>query len=68
MKTINGKIYPFWGQFVDKSEEFTGGVLVGQDFACGFDVKYGGVTGGDPGWITFSGYGGHTWRIHQVKP
>jgi len=35
-------------------------------WGCGFDVKVGGISG-DPnnkdGWITFSGYGGHTWRI-----
>lgn len=102
METINGKIYPFWSQFVDKSDEFKGGVLedqgdsmdrmlgfkparttikqihlrpngndsaffevIGQDFAAGFDVKYGGVTAGESGWITFSGYGGHTWRIRK---
>lgn len=37
--------------------------VVGKDFECGFDVGHGGVTGGDPGWITFSGYLGHSWRI-----
>jgi len=104
METINGKVYPFWSQFVDKSNEFKGGVLedqgdsmdrrigfkpsqtiivliqlrpngkdsaffevIGQDFTCGFDVQHGGVSAGDPGWITFSGYGGHLWRIHQIK-
>ena len=36
-----------------------------KEFTCGFGVKYGGVTGGDKGWITFSGYGGHTWRIKK---
>lgn len=35
----------------------------GKDFTCGFDVKHGGITAGEPGWITFSGYLGHTWRI-----
>lgn len=39
----------------------------GKDFSCGFDVKVGGVIGGEEGWITFSGYGGHTWRIKQKK-
>jgi hypothetical protein len=99
---INGKVYPFWGQFVDKSDEFKGGTLedfgdsmdrrmgfngatttivmihlrkngtdsaffevIGQDFSTGFDVKYGGVITGDDGWITFSGYGGHKWRIQK---
>lgn len=35
----------------------------GKDFECGLDVRYGGIVGGDVGWITFSGYGGHSWRI-----
>lgn len=35
----------------------------GKSFSCGFDVGVGGVTGGEPGWLTFCGYGGHTWRI-----
>ena len=35
----------------------------GKDFSCGFDVSYGGMGKGDEDWITFSGYGGHTWRI-----
>lgn len=89
---INDRHYPFWSQFVEKKDQFTGGVLqdfdggdfqtkirdvrltlngdnsaffevVGEDFSCGFDVQFGGVTTGDPGWITFSGYGGHIWRI-----
>jgi len=38
----------------------------GEDFGCGFDVTTGGVTAGDEGWITFSGYGGHTWRIKKL--
>jgi len=37
----------------------------GAEFGCGFDVQYGGVDSGEPGWITFHGYGGHTWRIKQ---
>lgn len=43
--------------------------VVGEDFSCGFDVGYGGISGnGDPGWITFSGYGGHQWKIRQPGP
>lgn len=38
----------------------------GKDFGCGFDVRSGGITAGEEGWITFSGYGGHTWRIKQL--
>jgi len=37
--------------------------VVGEKFSCGFDVHHGGVTMGEHGWITFSGYGGHSWRI-----
>ncbi len=39
--------------------------ISGEEYSCGFDVKYGGVMAGDEGWITFSGYLGHTWRIKQ---
>lgn len=39
----------------------------GEDFSCGFDVRYGGIVGGTPGWLTFSGYGGHTWRIKKPE-
>lgn len=39
--------------------------VVGEHFSCGFDVNHGGLVGGDKGWITFSGYGGHTWRIQS---
>jgi len=90
---INGKEYPLWSQFVEKSDEFIGRILEdsemgidgkttvtgitlrpngddsayftidGEDFSCGFDVKYGGITGGEDGWLTFSGYGGHTFRV-----
>jgi len=35
----------------------------GKDFICGFSTALGGVTTGEDGWITFSGYGGHKWRI-----
>ena len=98
---INGKEYPMWSQFVERQDEWIGGVLhdsgdsmdkamglgdltteitgielkangdsawfgvTGKDFDCGFSVEYGGITGGEEGWITFSGYGGHTWRIKQ---
>lgn len=39
----------------------------GKNFGCGFDVQVGGITGGEKGWITFSGYGGHEWRIKSLK-
>ncbi len=39
--------------------------VVGTDFTCGFDVAYGGIEGGDEDWTTFSGYGGHSWRIKK---
>lgn len=37
----------------------------GKGFSCGFDVGVGGVTAGEEGWITLSGYGDHTWRIKK---
>lgn len=42
--------------------------VCGVDFNCGFDVKYGGITPVEPGWVTFSGYGGHIWRIKEDCP
>lgn len=99
---INGKTYPLWEQFVERQNEWIGGVLedfgdsfdrmafgdeklkteitgielksngesafflvMGRDFSCGFDVQYGGITAGKESWLTFSGYGGHNWRIKQ---
>jgi len=47
----------------DTSAFFT---IKGEDFSCGFDVKHGGLGGaGEKGWISFVGYGGHTFRIKQ---
>ncbi len=37
----------------------------GEDFTCGFCTSVGGVIAGEKGWITFSGYGGHEWRIKE---
>ena len=100
MITINGKQYPLWSQFVERKEEWIGGILEeledsypqigdsgktiitdiklepngkesacfsvdGEDFGCGGCTTVLGVTAGEEGWITFSGYGGHTWRIKQ---
>lgn len=39
----------------------------GKDFGCGFSTSVGGITKGDEGWITFMGYGGHTWRIKKPE-
>jgi len=39
----------------------------GETFSCGFDVQYGGIGSGEEGWLTFHGYGGHTWRIKKPK-
>ena len=103
MEAVNGKVYPLWGQFIDRKEEWIGGILEdfgdsidrqigyermkaiieditlcpngeesaffsvkGKDFSCGFDVSVGGI-GGDQeeGWLTFSGYGGHKFRIKK---
>ena len=40
--------------------------VIGEDFSCGFNVQHGGITDGEKGWITFSGYGGYKWRIKSV--
>ena len=37
--------------------------VVGKEFSCGFDTEVGGIIGGEKGYITFSGYGNHVWRI-----
>jgi hypothetical protein len=50
--TPNGKESAFFG-------------VTGAGFSCGFDVTVGGVVPGEDGWITFSGYGNHKWRIKQ---
>lgn len=97
MTEINGKEYPLWSQFVEKRNEWIGGILEdfedyggsvttiitditlkpngedsaffcveGKDFGCGFDVQHGGIGGRQKeGWLTFSGYGGHKWRIKK---
>lgn len=39
----------------------------GDDFDCGFDVHHGGICAGEEGWITFSGYGDHKWRIKKPE-
>jgi hypothetical protein len=41
--------------------------VIGKDFDCGFDTESGGITIGEEGWITFHGYGGHSWRIKQPE-
>ncbi len=101
---VNGKEYTMWGQFVEKQNQWIGGVMedfgdsmdrsiglprmsteitgialrpngkdsaffevLGKEFSCGFGVEYGGVTAGEEGWITFSGYGGARWRIKNKE-
>lgn len=40
--------------------------VLGKKFSCGFDVGHGGISGvSEKDWLTFSGYGGHTWRIQE---
>ena len=105
MITINGRQCPLWSQFVERKEEWIGGVLqdkgdsmdvaigltdggwheteitdidlrpngktsayfsvTGKNFSCGGSTEVLGIIGGEEGWITLSGYGGHTWRIKQ---
>ena len=102
---VNGKEYPLWSQFVEKQDEWIGGILheegdsmdkamglepmttaitgielkangedsaffevIGEDFSCGFDVRHGGIGGRqEEGWLTFSGYMGHMWRIKKKE-
>jgi hypothetical protein len=93
VKTINGKIYPLWSQFIERENEFIGKPLEsyemgkvlqtkivgielkpngsdsaffsikGEDFTCGFDVGHGGIIGGEEGWLTFSGFQDHVFRV-----
>lgn len=37
----------------------------GEKFSCGADVQHLGITAGEEGWITLSGYMGHEWRIKK---
>ena len=39
--------------------------IVGKEFSCGFSTEVGGIIAGEEGFITFSGYGGHTFRIKK---
>ena len=39
--------------------------VLGNDFDCGFDVGHGGICAGEKGWLTFSCYGGQTFRIRK---
>lgn len=41
--------------------------IVGEIYSCGFDVEHGGITAGEEGWLTFSGYGGHEFRIQKPQ-
>lgn len=41
-------------------------LVMGKDFDCGFDVKYGRIIPGEKGWVSFSGYGSHIWRIKPI--
>jgi hypothetical protein len=97
---VNGREYPMWSQFVEKKEQWIGGILEdfgdsmdghiglpkgniitdiqlkpngedsayfevnGTEYDCGGDVQHLGISGrGEEGWLTFSGFMGHTWRI-----
>lgn len=102
---VNGKIYPMWQQFVQKKDEWIGGVLQdrdndpflggvtigptvitdvvlrengkdsawfefsGKDYSCGFDVKYGGIGGNQPGndVLRIQGYGSMAFDVSKPK-
>jgi hypothetical protein len=40
--------------------------IEGEEFSCGADVAWCGIIPGEDPWLTFSGYGGHTWRIKKL--
>ena len=65
MKTIITKI-----ELKPNGEDSAFFEVFGEEFSCGFDVQYGGIIGGSDGdeeWLTFSGYGGHQWRIKKPE-
>lgn len=42
--------------------------IIGEKFTCGFDVRFGGISGNQETkteWLRFSGYGGHSFRIKK---
>lgn len=39
--------------------------IVGKDFNCGFDVRYGGIQAGEKGWLTFATQFGHVFKIQK---
>lgn len=97
MIEINGKQYSFWSQFVERKNEWIGGILedldgcniqtkitdiklkpsgedsaffdvLGEDYDCGFDVQYGGVSceeQSEEGWVGFLTRWGSKWRIKK---
>jgi len=50
----------------DESAAFT---VIGLDFSCSADVQHLAIDprGGGDGWICFSGFMGHKWRIRQPQ-
>jgi len=38
-----------------------------EGWGCGGDTQFLGIAGGEKGWLTLSGYGGHTWRIKKPE-
>lgn len=39
----------------------------GETWGCEGDVGYLGITAGEKGWITLSGFGGHLWRFKKPE-
>lgn len=54
-------------ELVENGEDSAFFSVLGEKFDCGFDVKHGGIGTGEEGWLTFYGYGGHTWRIKKPE-
>ena len=43
--------------------------VIGEEFSCGFDVAHGGIAGAQDGdgWLVFSGYAGHKFKIKKPE-
>lgn len=44
MKEINGKVYPMWQQFIDKKDDFIGGILEDHDMGMCMRTKITDIT------------------------
>lgn len=71
-RSVFKELYPMKTEITDitltpNGEDSAFFTVYGRDFGCGFDVKHGGISGGEEGWITFGSALGHEWRIKQPE-